>query len=69
MGFPIEVTRFRGKGENTIGYIQLCLKVGPIATLTHIHVVKTKVPYHVLHGRPWLHKHRLIALTSQHLLL
>lgn len=56
----MEVTRFRGKGDYTVGYIQLWLKVGPIASLARFHVVKTGVSYHVLLERPWLHKHHLI---------
>lgn len=63
VGFLIEVTGFKGRGENTVGYIQLWLKVGPIASLTHFHMVKTEVSYHVLFGRPWLHKHHLIPST------
>ena len=56
-GCPMEVIRFGGRGEYTTGHIQLWLKVGPIASLARFHVVKTKVSYHVLLGRPWLHKH------------
>ena len=37
--------------------------MGPIASLARFHVVKTKVSYHVLLGRPWLHKHRLVPST------
>ena len=33
-GCPIEVTRFGGRGEYTVGHIQLWLKVGPIASLS-----------------------------------
>ena len=62
-GCPMEVTGFGGRGEYTAGHIQLWLKVGPIASLTRFHVVKTKVSYHVLLGRPWLHKHRLVPST------
>ena len=53
----MEVTGFKGKGKYTIGHIQLWLKVGPIASMACFHVVKTEVSYHVLLGRPWLHKH------------
>ena len=53
----MEVTGFGGRGEYTAGHIQLWLKVGPIASLAPFHVVKTEVLYHVLLGRPWLHKH------------
>ena len=59
-GFPMEVTGFGGRGEYNVGYIQLWLKVGPIASLARFHVVKMEVSYHVLLGRPWLHKHRLV---------
>ena len=56
----MEVTGFRGRDKYTVGHIQLWLKVGPEASLAHFHVVKTQVSYHILLGRPWLHKHRLI---------
>ena len=56
-GCPMEVTGFGGRGEYTEGHIQLWLKVGPIASLARFHVVKMEVLYHVLLGRPWLHKH------------
>ena len=60
---PMEVTAFGRRGEYTAGHIQLWLKVGPIASLARFHVVKTKVSYHVLLGRPWLHKYRLVSFT------
>ena len=56
-GCLMEVIGFGGRGEYTAGHIQLWLKVGPIASLARFHVVKTEVSYHVLLGRPWLHKH------------
>ena len=55
-GCPMELTRFRIRGENT-DHIQLWLKVGPIACLACYHVMKVEVSYHILLGRPWLHKH------------
>ena len=62
-GCPMEVIGFGGRSEYTAGHIQLWLKVDPIASLARFHVVKTEVSYHVLLGRPWLHKHRLVPLT------
>ena len=62
-GCPMEVTGFGGGGEYTAGHIQLWLKVGPIASLARFHMVKTEVSYHVLLGRPWLHKHQLVPST------
>jgi len=59
----MEVTRFRGRSEYTTGHIQLWLKVGPIASLAHFHVVKIEVSYHILLGRLWLHKYRLVLST------
>jgi len=56
-GCPMKVTEFWGRGEYIAGHIQLWLKVRPIASLAHFHVVKIEVSYHVLLGRPWLHKH------------
>ena len=61
----MEVIGFGGRGEYTAGHIQLWLKVGPIAFLARFHVVKIEVSYHVLLGRPWLHKHRLVP-SSYH---
>ena len=40
-GCPMEVMGFGGRGEYTVGHIQLWLKVGLIASLAHFHVVKT----------------------------
>ena len=60
LGAPMEITRFGGLAESTEGYVQLTLRVGPIVVLTRFHVVNSEVSYHVLLGRPWLHKHRLI---------
>ena len=62
-GCPMEVIGFGKRGEYTAGHIQLWLKVGPIASLARFHVVKTEVSYHVLLGRPWLHRHRLVPST------
>ena len=62
-GALMEVKGFYGIGEYTKGHIQLVLKVGPIIALTRFPVVDYVVPYHILLGRPWLHKHQLIFST------
>ena len=51
------------RGEYIVGHIQLWLKVGPIVSLARLHMMKTKVSYHVLSGRPWLHEHQLVPST------
>ena len=63
LGCPMEVIGFGRRDEYTASHIQLWLKVGSIASLAWFHVMKTKVSYHVLLGKPWLHKHRLILST------
>uniref|UniRef100_A0A2N9IWD6 Integrase catalytic domain-containing protein n=1 Tax=Fagus sylvatica TaxID=28930 RepID=A0A2N9IWD6_FAGSY len=62
-GAPMEIKGFGGVSEYTRGHIQLVLKVGLIVALTRFHVVDSVVPYHILLGRPWLHKHQLIPST------
>jgi hypothetical protein len=62
-GTPMEIKGFSGIDEYTKGHIQLVLKVGPIVALTWFHVVDSVVPYHILLGRPWLHKHQFIPST------
>uniref|UniRef100_A0A2N9EI75 Uncharacterized protein n=1 Tax=Fagus sylvatica TaxID=28930 RepID=A0A2N9EI75_FAGSY len=62
-GAPMEVRGFGGAAEYTKGHIQLVLKVGPIIALTRFHVIDSVVPYHMLLGRHWLHKHQLISST------
>ena len=60
LGAPMEITGFWGSAKSTKEYVQLALRVGPIVALTRFHVINSEVSYHVLLGRPWLHKHRLI---------
>ena len=59
----MEIKGFGGIGEYTKGHIQLVLKVSPIVALTRFHVVNSVVPYHILLGRPWLHKHQFVSST------
>ena len=63
LGAPMEIIGFGGLVESTEGYVQLALRVGPIVALTRFHVINAEESYHVLLGRPWLHKHSLIPST------
>ena len=63
LGVLMEITGFGGLAELTEGYVQLALRVGPIVALTRFHVINLEVSYHVLLGRPWLHKHHLVPST------
>uniref|UniRef100_A0A2N9H986 Integrase catalytic domain-containing protein n=1 Tax=Fagus sylvatica TaxID=28930 RepID=A0A2N9H986_FAGSY len=62
-GSPIEVTGFGGVTKYTMGHVQLVLRIGSIVALTRFHVVNAEAPYHVLLGRLWLHKHKLVSST------
>uniref|UniRef100_A0A2N9I1I7 Integrase catalytic domain-containing protein n=1 Tax=Fagus sylvatica TaxID=28930 RepID=A0A2N9I1I7_FAGSY len=62
-GSPMEVTGFGGVTEYIMGHVQLVLRVGPIVALTRFYVVNAEALYHVLLGRPWLHKHKLVSST------
>ena len=62
-GLPMEITRFGGGCEHTIGHIQLVLKVGPLMGLSRFHVLDSSMSYHVLLGRSLLHKYKLISST------
>uniref|UniRef100_A0A2N9F5C3 RNase H type-1 domain-containing protein n=1 Tax=Fagus sylvatica TaxID=28930 RepID=A0A2N9F5C3_FAGSY len=62
-GSPMEVIGFGGVTKYTMGHVQLVLRVGPIVVLTRFHVVNAEAPYHVILGRPWLHKHKLVSST------
>ena len=41
----------------------MALRVSPIVARTKFHVINSEISYHVLLGRPWLHKHRLVPYT------
>ena len=62
-GLPMKITELGGGCEHTIGHIQLVLKVRPLVGLTRFHVLDSSMSYHVLLGRPWLHKLKLISST------
>lgn len=62
LGAPVEITGFKGAIQSTEGYVQLALRVGPIVALTRFHIINTKVSYHILLGRPRLHKHHIVPL-------
>jgi len=62
-GLPMEITEFKGVCEHTNGHIQLVLKVELLVGLTRFHVLGSFVSYHVLLGKPWLHKHKFISFT------
>ena len=63
LGALMEITGYGKSVESTEGYVQLALRVDPIVATTKFHMINLEVSYHVLLGRSWLHKHRLIPFT------
>ncbi|KAK9921974.1 hypothetical protein M0R45_030464 [Rubus argutus] len=59
----MKISSFAKADEVSIGYIQLDLRVGPIRSWTKFQVLDVNTSYHVLLGRPWLNKHKLVPST------
>ena len=57
------ISGFGNSSEETVGHVLLDLKVGPIKALTCFHVIDAATSYHILLGRPWLHKHQVVPST------
>ena len=57
---PISINGFTDRPTDTIGYVNVDFKVGPIHSSTKFHVIEAPVSYHLLVGRKWLHDHNLI---------
>ena len=60
---PISINGFTDRPTDTIGYVNVDFKVGPIHSSTKFHVIEAPVSYHLLVGRKWLHDHNLIPST------
>ncbi|GKU89659.1 hypothetical protein SLEP1_g3772 [Rubroshorea leprosula] len=59
----LSIVGFGSSSEHTLGYVQLELKVGPVQSQTTFYVIDAKVSYHLLLGRPWLHRHKIVPST------
>ncbi|OVA02093.1 hypothetical protein BVC80_1261g7 [Macleaya cordata] len=60
---PTTVYGFGGYTQDTMGQVNLDVKVRPIHASTTFHIIDADTSYHVLLGRPWLHKHKVIPST------
>ncbi|OVA03740.1 hypothetical protein BVC80_1199g22 [Macleaya cordata] len=60
---PTTVYGFGGHTQDTMGQVNLDVKIGPIHASTTFHIIDADTSYHVLLGRPWLHKHKVIPST------
>lgn len=60
---PIEVLSFGGNRSFSLGYIILDLAIGPMQVATQFHMIDVGTFYHLLLGRPWIHKHKAVPST------
>ena len=67
----IFINGFGNNSDETMGYIEIDLKICPIRFFTKFYVMDINMVYHALlgmpwinkHGRPWINKHRLVPST------
>lgn len=62
---PFEVSSFNGSRTYTVGSLSLDLTVGPIRVAHRFHVIDTHTSYHLLLGRPWIHKYSVPSTYHQ----
>ncbi|XP_026378063.1 uncharacterized protein LOC113272447 [Papaver somniferum] len=61
--FATSIQGFGGITQHTIGTIKLKIQVGPIQASEPFYVMDVHPTYHLLLGRPWLHKHGIVPST------
>ncbi|KAB2635424.1 hypothetical protein D8674_025958 [Pyrus ussuriensis x Pyrus communis] len=59
----VELYLSQEQSDETIGYIEIDLKISFFRSFTKFYVMDINVAYHALLGRPWINKHRLVAFT------
>lgn len=62
---PFEVSSFNVNQTYTVGSISLGLTVGLIRTAHRFHVIDSQMSYHLLLGRPWIHRYKVVPSTYQ----
>ena len=60
---PTTISAFSNGSEEIVRHVLLDLKVGLVKALTCFHVINALTSYHILLGRPWLHKHHVVPST------
>ncbi|KAB2631243.1 hypothetical protein D8674_008762 [Pyrus ussuriensis x Pyrus communis] len=59
----IFINGFGNNSDETMGYIEIDLKICPMRFFTKFYVMDINVVYHALLGRPWINKHRFVPST------
>lgn len=57
---PIEVSSLRGHKTFTVGFVCLNLMVGPIRAAHKLQVIDSRTSYHLLLGRPRIHRKKAV---------
>jgi hypothetical protein len=60
---PITIYGINAQQQDTLGYVNLEVKVGSIKSRASFHVLDGAASYHVILGRAWLHTHKAVAST------
>ena len=59
----VPLVTFASSSYKTKGYVNLDLQARPIRTPTKFYVIDAEVSYHLLLGRPWIHKNYAVPST------
>lgn len=60
---PIEVSGFECNLAYTFGFVNLNITVKPMRTVNRFKVIDAPSSYHMLLGRPWIHRYKAIPST------
>ena len=59
----VPLVTFASSSYKTKGYVNVDLQIGPIRSPTKFYVIDAEVSYHLLLGRPWIHKSYAVPST------
>ena len=59
----ISINGFQNSSDETMGYIEIDLRIGLVRSFTKFFVMDINVAYQALLRRPWINKHILVAST------
>ncbi|GAV73657.1 hypothetical protein CFOL_v3_17140 [Cephalotus follicularis] len=59
----IGINGFAIQSFSTFGYVMVDLNIRGIRSPTHFHIIDANTFYHLLIGRPWVHRHEAILST------
>ncbi|KAF7130216.1 hypothetical protein RHSIM_Rhsim10G0123700 [Rhododendron simsii] len=60
---PITISGFGNHSQQSMGFVQVDLIVGPIRSATKFHVIDSETTYQALLGRTWMHRYAAVPST------